>query len=192
MARKINPAHFDVAITYDDEQGYPWDNCDGFPKTRVKEARSGWRVATAPGERIIGRHGAQVFIVDYAHAVKQAKAEGWGATGIPADATPGQRAAAAVDQTIRYMREWIAGNRFYSVVTVTDKRTGEARSLYQVEDGYTDEARSYALETAAELARELQYERVRAYLDARKERAARQYWEARDIATTGAHPAPYL
>ena len=191
MAKRINPAHFDVAITYDDEQGFPWHDCDGFPKVRISYRAQGDK---APGERRIGRgDSGAYYIVDYAEAVQRAKAEHWGCRAVlPEGASAGMRAVAAVDQTIGYMREWIEGSRFYSTVSVTDKRTGETRSLYQVEDGYTDEAHGYALEAAAELVRELRHEFAQGYLQARKERAARQYWEARDITTQGAHPAPYL
>ena len=157
---------FAVELQPDDSGDMPWECSEGHgPVRHVRNYRHG-EVQKAPGERILScTNNGGTWLYDWAAAMKQATAEGWGispesrmtlAKVLCREPTGGEVFAAAVGQDFEFLRGFIAGDWSYVGVVVTlldvdSEPTDETESLWGIEsnsDAYIDE-------TASELAGEI-------------------------------------
>jgi hypothetical protein len=136
---------FRVTFPYDADHGAPWEEHDGHGVV------SDWTTRDkAPGERIlIEDHGSRRYYdiqASLAIAIKDGRDAKPYKTG-----TKRQQAARAVDADYAYLRAWCHDEWHYCGVVVTRTDTGEAQSLWGIEDSET----AYLTEVAYELAEDL-------------------------------------
>ena len=115
---KIDNQEFHVSIEIDDCIGHPWDefDCHG-PVRESRRPHVEGRSDKSPGERPLnsaGRNELQ-FYYDWQGAIAKAKAEGWNTESFDAP-NPALR---AVQADFDRLRAYLAGDWFYSVVTVS-------------------------------------------------------------------------
>jgi len=178
---------FKYITEYDTDHGYPWNECDGHGEVREAYASYGGP-DTKPGERIIHKERNTYWIYDVAAAVATAKTDGWSCDKVTPDMSKGQRAAVSVEADIKYITDWLNGDRFYVYIEVFQvdrdgKKCSESEYLGGIDSGYSREGADYVKECACGLAGEILYTKRKEWRAALTEARARKYWETRDVMT---------
>lgn len=162
-----------VKCSRDDMMGEPWKEHDGHGPVSDWRAKDSKRA----GERILCEDRGMARFYDFAAAVKLAKADGWDALPYKTG-TAGERAVRAVEKDMQYLADWCADRWCWVYVVAEVSRNGAV--IGQESCGGIESEGDYWREMAAELAQGL--------IDADKaERRERNYWNARDVMTVGAH-----
>jgi len=115
----INGLSFQYFIEVDLDNECPWDRSDAHGTVRhVNTRNNGYRSFKAPGERVIHVDGYDIWLYDFAGAMKKAKAQGWVADGVKPDMHPGKALELAVNEDMKHLRGWLASEWHYVGVTV--------------------------------------------------------------------------
>lgn len=177
-----------VNVERDDCMGEPWKEHDGHGPV------SEWRrmESKSAGERVLCQDRSQARFYDFAAAVKIARKDGWGFSGMgewnskkkkfvyspeALKMSPGERAAKAAESDFDRLRCWCAGDWYWISIGVEVSRAG--RVLDTDYCGGIESDGDYWREHAAEVAQGI-------ISATRKETRERRYWEARDVITQGA------
>ena len=150
---------FRVEFQHDQDNGAPWDECDGHGIV------SDWtRRQKAPGERLLAESRGSFRYYDIAETIKIARRDKWGPATEIAGESARARAARAVNEDYEYLRLWCSDQWQYLGVIVThvefddddnEVDTDLSESLWGVES-YKDYHMTVAYELADELVARLE------------------------------------
>jgi len=177
---------FEFTVHDDNDQGAPWEQCDGHGP--VREVRAYYNhPEKRPGERILHQDGRTYWLYDWQAACKLAREDKWNAE--PFDAP--NRIERAVQADFDYLRGWLSGQWNYVGVGVQmdddDMSQGEFEfALWGIESSEREYIKQVARELAFELAQTRGVDtesRRKAWLGAIKEARERRHWAQRDVLT---------
>ena len=179
--------NFECIVSPDDYCSMPWKENDGHGEMR--EIYSPYvRPDKKPGERIIYSDGRTYWVYDVAASIAIAKRDAWGCDEVTPGMSTGQGAAVSVESDIRYIVDWLNGDRFYVRIEVYQidrdgEKRGDSEYLGGIDSGYSRASDAYRKDCANDLASEIVYEKRKAWRAAMKDCRARHYWVSRDIIT---------
>ena len=148
---------FKLELEHDEFMKAPWEECDGHGEVSDWTARD-----KKPGELVLYSDRRNKRYYDFQGAVRTARAEGWGCSGLTGKETKGERASKAARADFEYLRRWCTDQWHYAwMCVVILNADGEEVEEYidtlgGVEDDSGGPMRDYILREAKSIAQRLE------------------------------------